>query len=267
MLSVESILIFILLGIVVGLAAGLFGIGGGAIMVPILTTFFLMQGVPAEMVIHVALGTSMASIIGTSLSSLFAHHKRQSVIWPIVKSIAPGVILGSLLATYFVAHVSSKVLAIFFTCFISYVAVQMFLNFQPAPSRQIPGKVPIFFAGSGIGLISAIVAIGGGTLTVPFLAWHNIPLKKAIGTSAAVGFPIAVSGTIGYVINGWDVSDKQSYLYGFIYLPAVLLISLASYFTAPIGARWAHNLSVPTLKKVFALFLVLISIKMLWSVI
>ena len=256
-----------LLGAAVGLAAGLLGIGGGAIMVPILSSIFIAQNVPTSLVIHIALGTSIACIIVTSFSSLYAHNKREGVIWPIVKSLAPGVIIGSLLATYFVAHVSSKFLAIFFTCFMAYVAVQMFLNFHPKPSRQIPGKVPLFFTGTGIGSISAIVAIGGGTLTVPFLAWNNIPLKKAIGTSAAVGFPIAISGTIGYVINGWNVSFEEPYLYGFIYLPAVVLISFVSYFTAPLGAKLAHTLSVSTLKKVFAIFLVLISLKMLWSVI
>ncbi|MEM7304246.1 MAG: sulfite exporter TauE/SafE family protein [Pseudomonadota bacterium] len=256
-----------LLGAVVGLAAGLLGIGGGAIMVPVLATIFVAQGVPADRVIHIALGTSMASIIVTSLSSLYAHHKRQGVMWPIVRSLAPGVILGTLMATYIVAHVSSKFLAIFFTCFMVYVAVQMFLNFQPPPSRHIPGKLPLFLTGGGIGLVSALVAIGGGTLTVPFLAWHNIPLKKAIGTAAAVGFPIAVTGTLGYVVNGWNLSYSEPYLYGFIYLPAVLSISLVSYFTAPLGAKLAHRLSVPTLKKVFAIFLVLISLKMLSSII
>lgn len=256
-----------LLGVFVGLAAGLLGIGGGAIMVPVLATIFLAQGVPSDQVIHIALGTSMASIIVTSLSSLYAHHKRQGVIWPIVRSLSPGVILGTLFATYIVAHVSSKFLAIFFTCFMIYVAIQMFLNFQPPPARHIPGKIPLFFAGGGIGLVSALVAIGGGTLTVPFLAWHNIPLKKAIGTAAAVGFPIAVTGTLGYVFNGWHVSYSEPYLYGFIYLPAVLSISLVSYFTAPLGAKLAHRLSVPTLKKIFAVFLVLISLKMLSTVI
>ena len=267
MLSLDNIILFMMLGAVVGLAAGLLGIGGGAIMVPVLATIFLAQGVPAEQVIHIALGTSMASIIVTSYSSLYAHHQRQAVIWSIVKSLAPGVIVGTLFATYIVAHLSSSFLAIFFTCFMVYVAIQMFQNFQPPPSRQIPGKLPLFFTGGGIGLISALVAIGGGTLTVPFLAWHNIPLKRAIGTSAAVGFPIAVTGTIGYVLNGWNVSYPEPFLYGFIYLPAVLSISLVSYFTAPLGARLAHSLSVPTLKKVFAVFLLLISLKMLASVI
>lgn len=267
MLTLENIILFMLLGAVVGLAAGLLGIGGGAIMVPVLAAIFLAQGVPTEQVIHIALGTSMASIIVTSLSSLYAHHQRQGVIWPIVRNLAPGVILGTLVATYVVANVSSRFLAIFFTCFMVYVAIQMFLNFQPPPSRQIPGKLPLFFAGGGIGLISALVAIGGGTLTVPFLAWHNIQLKKAIGTAAAVGFPIAVAGTFGYVMNGWNVSYSEPFLYGFIYLPAVLSISLVSYFTAPMGARLAHSLSVPTLKKIFAVFLLLISLRMLSTVI
>jgi len=149
----------------------------------------------------------------------------------------------------------------------AYVSIQMFLNMQPKPSCTIPGKVGLLTAGGGIGAISAVVAIGGGSLTVPFLAWHNVTLKKAIGTSAAIGFPIAIAGTLGYLINGWSSDYQQDYLFGFIYLPAVLLISLVSYFTAPLGARLAHKLPVPVLKKVFAVFLMLLGIKMLLSII
>ena len=267
MIGLDSVVIFLLLGAVVGFFAGLLGVGGGGVMVPVLTSYFLYKNVPVESVVHLALGTSMASIIMTSASSLYAHQKHQGVVWDIVKTMAPGVLIGTFVATYFVTHISSLYLAIFFALFMAYVSIQMFLNMQPKPSCTIPGKVSLLTAGGGIGAISAVVAIGGGSLTVPFLAWHNVALKKAIGTSAAIGFPIAIAGTLGYLINGWSSDYQQDYLFGFIYLPAVLLISLVSYFTAPLGARLAHKLPVPVLKKVFAVFLMLLGIKMLLSII
>jgi len=265
-LAFDTVIIFLTLGLVVGFFAGLLGIGGGAIMVPALTAFFLYKNVPVDYVVHLALGTSMASIIVTSASSLYAHQQHQGVVWPVVKLMVPGVLLGAFFATYIVAHTSSQHLAIFFVVFMAYVATQMFLNVQPKPSRVVPGAGGLVSVGAGIGALSAVVAIGGGTLTVPYLAWHNIDIKKAIGTSAAIGFPIAVAGTLGYLLNGWNATYRHDYLFGFIYLPAVVLISLMSYFTAPLGARLAHRLPVAVLKKVFALFLVVLGVKMLLSV-
>ncbi len=267
MLALETIIIFMVLGAVVGFMAGLLGIGGGGIMVPVLTSIFLLKNIPLEFVVHIALGTSMASIIVTSASSLYAHQQHKGVMWGVVKSMAPGVLVGTFLATYLVSHISAKHLAIFFAVFMAYVAIQMFLNFQPRSSKKIPGRLPLFVTGNGIGVISAMVAIGGGTLTVPFLTWHNVSLRKAIGTSAAIGFPIAISGTLGYLLNGLNAEYKADYLIGYIYLPAVISISLVSYFTAPLGAKLAHTLPIPKLKKIFALFLVLLSVKMVMSII
>ena len=149
----------------------------------------------------------------------------------------------------------------------AYVASQMFINFQARAERQLPGRLALFLAGKGIGAVSAVVAIGGGTLTVPYLVWNNVNLKQAIGTSAAIGFPIAIAGTFGYLWHGWQANSGVNYLFGYVYLPAVLLISMVSYFTAPLGAQLAHRLPVPILKKVFAVFLVYLSIKMLLSII
>lgn len=263
----ETVLIFLLLGVVVGFFSGLLGIGGGGIMVPVLTSYFLYKQVPVEFVVHLALGTSMASIIVTSASSLYAHHQHQSILWDIVKSMVPGLLVGTFTATYLATIISSQHLAMIFALFMAYVSLQMFLNVQPKASRKIPGNKGLLTVGTGIGAVSAMVAIGGGSLTVPFLTWHNINIKKAIGTSAAIGFPIAVAGTIGYLVNGWNASYHLEYLFGFVYLPAVLLISVMSYFTAPIGARLAHKLPVSILKKVFALFLLLLGVKMLLSVV
>ena len=266
MLGLDIIIIFMILGAVVGFMAGLLGIGGGGIMVPILTSIFLFYKIPLESVVHIALGTSMASIIVTSAASLLAHQKHQGIIWDVVKNMAPGVLLGTFLATYLVSYISAKHLAIFFACFMAYVAIQMYLNFQPRSTKNIPGNFALFATGNGIGAISALVAIGGGTMTVPYLTWHSVSLRKAIGTSAAIGFPIALAGTLGYFINGLNAEFTTDYLFGYIYLPAVISISVVSFFTAPLGAKLAHTLPIPKLKKIFALFLVFLSLKMVVSI-
>jgi len=266
MLEIEWLLSFLLLGAFVGFMAGLLGIGGGGIMVPVLTSVFLQQGVPVENVIHLALGTSMASIIVTSISSLRAHNAKGGVIWKVVKKMSPSIVLGALLATFLAASLSTVCLAVFFALFMAYVSVQMFLNRKPKPSRELAGNVGLFAAGSGIGAISALVSIGGGSLTVPYLTWQNIDIKKAIGTSAAIGLPLSIAGTLGYLINGWASSLSQGLTLGYIYLPAVVLVSTTSFFTAPYGAKLAHQLPVPVLKKIFAILLIVLSIKMLISV-
>ncbi len=262
----QWVIVFLALGAIVGIMAGLLGIGGGGIMVPALTAIFLAMGIPVEKVVHLALGTSMASIIMTSLASLRAHHARNGVIWDIVKRMSPGIILGTFLATYLAAYMNSLYLAIFFSAFMAIVSIQMFLNKKPKPARQLTGSKGLFLAGTGIGAISALVSIGGGSLTVPYLSWQNIDLKKAIGTSAAIGLPIALAGTLGYILNGWGISYHIRYTLGFIYLPGVILISVLSFFTAPIGAQLAHKLPVDILKRIFALLLIILSIKMLLSV-
>ena len=267
MLNPELIVVFVLLGSFIGFMAGLLGVGGGGIMVPLLTAIFLYQGVPVENVVHLALGTSMAAMIVTTFSSFRAHNAKKAVLWPVVYRMAFGVILGTFLATFLAAILSSLYLAIFFALFMAFVAVQMFLDIKPKPSREIAGKLGLLSAGIGIGAVSALVSIGGGSLTVPYLSWHNVDLKKAIGTSAAMGLPISIAGTFGYLLNGWAFTDLQNLQVGFVYAPAVVLISLVSFFTAPYGAKLAHSLPIAKLKKVFACVLILLSIKMLTSIV
>jgi len=267
MLGVEWLLSFLLLGSFIGFMAGLLGIGGGGIMVPVLTAIFLQQGIPVKDVVHLALGTSMASIVVTSISSLRAHNARGGVIWKVVNRMAFGIILGAFLATFLASSLSSAYLAIFFALFMAYVSLQMFLNKKPKPARELAGGVGLFMAGSGIGGVSALVSIGGGSLTVPYLTWQNVDVKKAIGTSAAIGLPLSIAGTLGYLINGWERAIPHDFIFGYIYLPAVLLISSTSFFTAPYGAKLAHKLPVPVLKKIFSILLIILSIKMLASVI
>lgn len=266
MLGLESILLYSLLGAFVGVAAGLLGIGGGIIIVPSLSAIFLMQGMPVENVLHITLGTSMATIMITSISSFRAHNTKGAVIWDIVKMIAPGIIIGTFLATFLAAYLSSFYLAIIFSVFMGYVSFQMFLNKKPKPSRTLLGAKWQFFSGTIIGAISALVSIGGGSLSVPYMIWQNVDAKKAIGTSAAIGFPIAVSGTLGYIINGWEYNSIENYMLGFVCLPAFFFIAFFSYFTAPLGAKLAHSLPIDTVKKIFAVLLLILSIKMLVSV-
>ena len=263
----EWILAFLVLGLVVGFMAGLLGIGGGGIMVPVLTSIFLAQGVPVEQVVHMALGTSMASIVFTSFSSMRAHHKKGAVMWNVVKYMAGGVIIGTFVATFLATYMKSVHLAIFFAIFMAYVSIQMAIDKKPKPSRELSAPSSLFGVGSLIGSVSALVSIGGGSLSVPYLVWQNVDLKKAIATSAAIGFPLSIAGTVGYMINGMIHASSSEMMLGFVYLPGVVLISIVSYFTAPLGARMAHTLPVGKLKKIFALLLMTLSIKMLTSVI
>jgi len=268
MIGIEWIVAFLVLGAVVGFMAGLLGIGGGGIMVPTLSTIFLAQGAPVDQVVHLALGTSMASIVMTSFASMRAHKSHQTILWDVFKMMAGGIVIGTFAATFLAAHLKSIHLAIFFSIFMAYVSIQMARDTKPKPSREIQSPKTLFVAGSFIGIISALVSIGGGSLTVPYLVWQNVDLKKAIGTSAAIGFPLSIAGTVGYIVNGMgSVSASSELVLGFLYLPTVIIISAVSFFTAPLGARMAHKLPVPKLKKVFALLLMALSIKMLTSIV
>ena len=265
-MSAELIIIFVALGAFVGIMAGLLGIGGGGILVPLLTTIFIYQQFPMQQVVHVALGTSMACIMVTSFSSLRAHHANAGVIWPIVKVMAPAIIIGTFAATFLAAQLSSKALAVFFAVFMAYVASQMFRSKPVQASFVQAGKLELSLVAAFIGAISALVSIGGGSLSVPYLIWRNLDIRKAIGTSAALGFPIAVTGTLGYVINGIHSGITLPHTIGFIYWPAVLLVIVPSYFTAKIGAGLTQTLPVKALKRIFGVLLLLLSIKMLFSV-
>lgn len=262
-MSIEWLVAYLALGAIVGFFAGLLGVGGGGIMVPLLTTLFAAQGFPTQHVVHLALGTSMFAIVLTSIASLRAHHAHGAVKWDIVKHITPGILVGTFAGTFIASRVPTVPLALFFVCFMGYVSLQMLLNVKPQPSRALPGTPALAGVGAIIGLISALVAIGGGSLSVPFMTWCNVRMQNAIGTSAAIGLPIAVAGAIGYLLNGWRVPGLPECSLGYLYLPAMVSISAVSSFTAPVGAKLAHRLPVATLKKVFAGVLMLLSAKML----
>lgn len=258
-------LFYLLAGAVVGVLAGLLGIGGGVILVPLFSFAFISQQFPDQYILHMALGTSLATIIITSISSFRAHHARGAVNWSVVKSVAPGILLGTFFGAWVAAQLSSRFLTVFFVCFLYYVAVQMLLDIRPSPSRALPGAAGMLGVGGVIGGVSSLVGIGGGSLTVPFLGWCNQSIHTAVGTSAAVGLPIAIAGTLGYLVNGLLVQGLPSGSVGFVYLPAVIGVSAASYLTAPYGVKLAHALPVARLKKVFAVFLLIMGTRMLIS--
>jgi uncharacterized membrane protein YfcA len=258
-----TVLIYLGLGSFAGLLAGLLGVGGGIVIVPMLVFMFTWQQLPAPYIQHLALGTSMATIVFTSLSSVRAHHSHRAVDWQVFRRITPGIVIGTLLGSWVAAQLSTPFLKIFFIIFTFYVAAQMILDIRPKPTRQLPGPVGSSIVGGGIGAISSLVGIGGGSMSVPFLTWCNVKMHNAIGTSAAIGFPIALSGAVGYVANGLPVHDLPPYSIGFVYLPALSGIAVASFCTAPLGARLAHRLPVSKLKKIFAILLLIIGTKML----
>lgn len=257
-------LAYLLLGMFVGFFAGLLGIGGGLVMVPVLSFIFSAQHFPPERILHLALGTTMASIIFTSASSMRTHHAHGAVNWQVVKFITPGIILGTLGGATMAGMLSSRVLSIIVVVFIYYAATQMLLEIKPKPSRTLPGRWGMLGAGGIIGMVSSFVAIGGGLLTVPFLSICNVRLQHAIGTSAAVGFPIAVAGAIGYIVNGMAQSQPlPAYSLGYVHIPAVGWVALASMLTAPLGAKATHIMPTATLKTIFVVLLYLLGTKML----
>jgi len=254
-------------GAIAGILAGLLGIGGGLVIVPMLIYIMNIQGVPVEILMHMALGTSMASIMFTSVSSFMAHHKRGAVRWEVVYRIVMGIFTGTFIGSCFAAAMSTEFLKGFFCLFLYVIATQMLMNKKPEASRNLPGTLGMFATGNVIGGISSLVGIGGGTMSVPFMVWCNIPLHHAIGTSAAIGLPIAVAGTIGYIVNGLGIDSLPAYSIGYINMPALIGIACLSVVTAPLGVRLAHSLPVDKLKKIFALLLYLVGTKMLMGLI
>jgi len=259
-----EILLYLLTGAVAGLSAGLLGIGGGLIIVPILFFIFSQQSVPAEHVMHMALATSLATIIITSLSSTLAHHKRGAVLWPVVFSLSPGIIIGAWLGAVFASSLTTDVLRPAFGIFELMVAIYLLVNYQPDTHKSCISRTASFTGGTVIGIVSSIVGIGGGTLTVPFLLWHNLPIRNAVASSAACGFPIAIAGTATYIVSGWNVSGLPQNTLGYVNLTAFLLIIITSMMTAPVGASLAHKLPETSLRIVFALVLIALGVKMLW---
>ncbi|MGH8765591.1 MAG: sulfite exporter TauE/SafE family protein [Burkholderiales bacterium] len=255
--------IYLAIGLSVGFLAGLFGIGGGMVMVPLLLFVFTAKGFPEQHLMHLSLATSMATIVFTSISSVRAHHKHGAVDWSVAKAMAPGIVIGALTATLITGFIPTKSLAIAFAIFMFYASLQMFREVKPVASRQLPGAAGLFGVGAGIGALSSVLAAGGAFLSIPFLVRCNVSLKRAIGTAAANGFPIAVAGTAGYILNGQRAEGLPEGSLGFVYLPALAIVVAASMPMAPLGAKLAHRLPVKRLRIVLALMLLAIAVRML----
>ena len=266
MLDIPPLLIaeFLLLGAVVGFLAGLLGVGGGMMMVPVMTLLLTQRGVEGGVAVKMAIATSMATILFTSVSSVRAHQRLGAVRWGIAGGMAPGIVLGGLAAgAGAFTLVKGQALALFFAVFIGYTAVQMLRDKKPRPGRQMPGALGTAGVGAGIGFLSGLVGAGGAFLAVPFMTWCNVPPRHAVGTSAALGFPIALASTAGYVVAGWNLPAALPGAVGYLYLPALAIVALASVALAPAGARTAQTVNVTVLKRLFAVLLLALAASML----
>lgn len=252
-----ELIIFLVIGALAGFAAGLFGVGGGTIIVPILYIVFTQMGYNPDVVMHLALGTSLATIIVTSISSLMAHHHNNAVIWPVFKNLAPGLIAGSFLGAGIAGLLSGAHLQLIIGAFVIWVAYTMFVGAKKVVSQDkaLPPATQQVFAGAGIGIASAIFGIGGGSLTVPYLSHYGVVMQRAVGTSAACGLPIAIAGALGFMLFGMKEHVHVPNSIGYVHIYAFLGISLMSFFTAKFGAKVAHALSPAVLKKCFAVML------------
>ena len=261
----EWYLAYLLLGAIAGFLGGMFGIGGGTILVPVLLILFEAQHFPAEHSMHLALGSSMAVILFTSIASMRKHHQHGAVNWQVVCRITPGILLGTSIGSLVAARISPFFLTLFFALFVLFAASQILLDVQPHASRQLPGIAGMTLTGTLTGWLSTLVSVGGGTITVPFLIWCNFPVRHAIGTASAIGFPIAVGGTIGYILTGMHTTGLPDSSLGYVYLPAMLGCAFVSIITAPIGAKTAHRTNVVVLRKLFAVLLIGLAAKLLWK--
>lgn len=255
----------LLLGAAAGISAGLFGLGGGVVIVPILVWILPFQAIPKDLVMIMAVATSLATIMFTSLSSLLAHHRRGYVLWNKVRYLSFGIVFGVIFGAFTAEHISADHLRLLFAVFLFFNALQIFLQITPESSGDAKEHPVLdYVVGIGIGIVSSISGTGGGTLTVPYLVHRQVNIKNAVAISSACSFPIALAATISYSVLGLKHSAMPEWSFGYIYLPAFLGITLCSVFTAPIGAKLAHVLPAEKLKRYFALVLFFLSAKMLW---
>lgn len=263
-LEASLIIELALLGLATGFLAGLFGIGGGMIMVPFITTILTARDVAPGLAIKMAIATSMATIIFTSISSVRAHHQRGAVRWDIVRTFAPGIVLGAMIASLGAfTLLKGAALYFVFAIFVTFSASQMLIKRKAASTRHLPGATGMLGTGTLIGFLSGLVGAGGGFISVPFMTWCNVAIHKAVATSAALGFPIALANVIGYIIAGHRLEGLPPWSLGYLWLPALVVIASCSVLLAPIGARAAHALPVPALKRAFAGVLILFALYML----
>ncbi|WP_440454912.1 sulfite exporter TauE/SafE family protein [Psychrobacter sp. ASPA161_9] len=273
-----ELIIFLIIGALAGFAAGLFGVGGGTIIVPLLFIVFTQMGYSPDNIMHLALGTSLATIIVTSISSLMAHNKKGAVMWPIFKNLAPGLAIGCFLGAGIAGQISGLYLQLIVGVFLLWVAYKMFFGGKKQVASQandvnnanhtnieLPSKPKQLAAGGVIGVASAIFGIGGGSLTVPYLTRYGVVMQKAVGTSAACGLPIAIAGALGFMFFGMQQQVDVPNTIGFVHIYAFLGISIMSFFTAKLGAKVAHILSPEILKKCFSVLLTVVGFYFLYK--
>lgn len=252
---VTIVLIYLLVGVLAGFMAGLFGVGGGLVIVPALIYCFAMQGVSPLIAVQLAVGTSLATIVFTSISSVKAHHSHGNVDWSIWRLLAPGIAVGVVGGVALAAAMAGEQLKLVFGIFAVLIALQMAFGLRPSAGRQLPARPAVVLAGGGIGFLSALFGIGGGSLTVPYLSWCQLRMQRAVATAAACGLPIAIVGAVSNVVAGFGHPELPPWSSGFVYWPALLAIVLCSTPVARIGANLAQRLPAQRLKQCFAVFL------------
>ncbi|BCX89742.1 conserved hypothetical protein [Methylomarinovum tepidoasis] len=255
--------LYVIAGAVAGLLAGLFGLGGGVILVPVLLWLFAWQGFPPEIIAVTAVATSLATIVVTGLSSVLAHHRLGSLDWAVARALIPGIVVGAILGAWVADRLPGTWLETTFALYLLLVALQMTWRWQPRPGAEPPRASWLAGAGSVIGMAAAMLGIGGGTLTVPLLVRWALPMRTAVAVSSAAGLPLAAAGTASYGVLGWDAPGLPPGSLGYVYLPAFLGIVATSILTAPVGARLAHQVPAQTLKRLFAVILALIALRIL----
>jgi uncharacterized protein len=258
-------LAYLAMGLGVGVFAGMLGIGGGTMLVTLMVFAFGAQGFPTDCVLHLALGTAMATIIPTSIASFRAHHKHEAVRWDIVRAAAPGLILGAIAGTLIANDLPSKDLALVFVAFAYCAGAQMILDVKPKAAWQIPGPRVVGIVGALVGTLCALVGAAGGIITIPLMTMFNVPMRHAIGTSAAFGLPVAMAGTAGYVWSELSAKHLPSQALGYVFVPALIAVVLGTALTVPAGARLAHRMPVAALKRIFGIILWILATKMLWT--
>lgn len=261
-----TLIVFYLgLGVFAGLLGGMLGVGGGIVVVPALIWIFKQEGVQADVLTHLAIGTSLAAIIFTSLSAIRAQQKRGAIDWAVVRMLVPATLIGGLVSGYLAGFIPAATLKMIFSIFLLAVSLQLLAKWQPASHWTLPGPKALWGVGLGIGSLSAMMGIGGGTISVPFLHACNVDMKRAIAISTTLGFPIALFGAAGFVLSGWHHAGLPAWSFGYVDLPALLAVGATSMAVAPLGVRLAHHLPVARLKRAFGMLLLVVALQMLFS--
>lgn len=256
--------VFLAAGAVAGLLGGLLGVGGGLVIVPALAFVLPLIGVENQVVMHIAVGTSLATIVFTNIISAWAHHRRGAVQWREAGRLLAGIVPGALAGAWLAGGLSGDALAGVFGGFAALMGLYLLADRRPSPHRAVPGAAALGLSGVGIGAVSAVVGIGGGSLTAPLLMWCNVRAQEAVATAAACGLPLAAAGAAGFVVTGWQATGLPAGAVGYVYLPALAGVAAASMLTAPLGVRLAHAVAADTLRRLFGLALLGIAVAMIW---